>query len=819
MRKKILIIPLIGWLTLILLAFFGTNSNLAPSSTLSKGTPIQISFANANGSLTSTQFEAIDHTVDQLQHSATRLGISSLIRPKQNFITRHFQIAPDHSVVLYQTNARHSVNIAALNAAIDTPHVNTQLITSDSLAKLNLNLAPFRTILIVGFLIIIGFYFRSLWAPLITLGLTTITETIGALIANWWHCPIPVLTWLLILSVADFLLPIGLIIIFRQYANQIELDPAAQNLLQQWRFPTFKVGLIFSPLLALNWGESALFQTLSWLPILLWLLWLVIFSLLPIFTNLMQTHFFGPGPAWLFESEHHLWYFLNRFAQRLPRVTFLGLLGLLLGTALLNQFISQPSTQLSPSTNLVQTHLIRNPQRTLTLELTSPQVIDQPRHFAEIDRLTNQLRANSHVQSVASVTQPVGKSWQQFALKQPLQTITSDLAALQATLKTVTDECTATQKALNQTDLNQLNRQLKILKTNLNINTQDVDKVLTQGQQLHQALKTTTNSTTSVFETPNLRPKLEQVQQIVDKLATNVDNLAILKENSQILSTEQQIIQEKVDNLSDNVQNLSTTLEQLLTQLITVSTHLKTSRDMLVELQQTSLLDGIFIDQTAKQHPAFKTALATYHGRHQTQLMIEIKPTADELQYLKNLKQTLPALLATTSFKKFNFSGNLMATLQNQFDFQHDLTQLLPGVGIAILILAVGLLPFDALSQLLAVILSTSTVELLCHLLLGYLAPTSLTLWNQLLSIIFLGLFNLLVLIFYYHSERRLTRTLNQIDQILNLLLMMLFVFSCALWLSRDPNLNSLALDLACSILINTLIFPLWLNVFEQHSN
>lgn len=812
MRLKRIHIRLFCWLTFLSLAFFSNYSVPNQDYVYPKSTSVDLIFSNGRGPLTAQQEKSIQTAVNKIKNNSGHSGIRLISAPNQNFISRHFQKADDQSVVTYQAQLQQPSNLRAIRQLLQLTGIDTQVIVPfihQIATKSQIN--QIRVCMIIGTGIIIGMFFRSILAPLLVAFLSLVAERCGWLCTNLWasffHFQTTTLTALLILIFSTVVLPICSIIILREFSNHIEIDSSATSLFKRAQVSGLWALLTIVPGIWFVWSRASVLQNLSICLPLSILTWIILFTLLPSILATLRENTFWPGPAWIFNDEHHLWYYLSKVAHRFPKISFGTLIValLLLGYG----FQSLKFAQSNSDVDSVQHHLIRNPRRTLKLAISSPSVKLNSHYFSDIDQLTNQLRADQSVKSVASITQPLAKPWNKFNVNQHLKTTTNELEITSTMLKAIYKEVQATSSALNASDLKQFKSKFQITNDDAQTNMDNIEQVFKQATALTDTLKALNSD---YFNQTELKIPLNEIKALISKFETNARNILTLKENATIIASKQAFIQKDVDELIHNTQNLSESLNQIAPKITSAIRNCEQSARSLNEISQSQLLNNIFIGKEALKNPLFKTALNFYSGSkaHQTVLVIETKSTVNQELYVQELLKQLPQLTSNTNLKNSQYqlsgTGFQPANFLIPDAFKWGLLAVTTLVIVGMLFDKIVFLKISL--SIITSIISTLVANYFIIRFRGNLQDFDMYFFVNVLITLLLIVFSNQVLNFSTITKNSVIN-LDAADQIINLMLMVIFVLCGSLVLVHSALLTTIAMIIGLTFLVELVLFPL----------
>ena len=819
-RKQHYLIGLF-WLTFIALAFFSDYSKSVPDQIYPKGTEINLIFSNPHGRLTTSQTSKIARTMDGIKKDSKALGLAHFISPDDTFITWYFQKAADQSVLVYQVTLQHSSDLKQIEQRSKISDINVKITKPTSKLRLaTAKLSMAKLFILTGLWIITGLFFRSLTTPLIVSILCLITEYCSRFLAHTWstlfHFKLAEVSGFLILFFSFLVLPIILISILKEFSNTIESDPSATRILARWKIIGFQTTFMSTTFMwMIPHVKSEILLNLSLCIPLIFLIWLIINTLLPLFTTYLGEITFWPGPAWIFEKENHSWHYLTNLAYRFPKLGFI-----LIGAGIMTICIQ--SAHLAPKQTIrfeTNPHLIREPQRIIKLNLLSSVKFRIPSQFREIDRLTMNLKKDSDVKSVTSVTQPLGKTWTKFNTKHRLKASIQQLQSTKTTLETIKAEIKESQGEISELTVGDLNSKLNLLQKDLDTNVLNIDQVLKQSENLNTTLNSTNESIQnqrSKISDPLMLEDTARIKDLLSKLKTNTINILTLKENAKIISLKQSSIQTDITVLNKTLVELSDGLNQLLTKVSSSLNRCQLSIEDLNELANANILDDIFIGQAALKDSSFYQSFKTYtttQGKTTT-FEIELKDQADAELYRNKLQKKVDDFINHTSLEKCDYTLSGSA-LQGLDSFKSAEFSVFPYVLISALLLGILCPNIGLLKTVVALLVAGLSTELSNVLLINLkvVENIEINLFTNILSILILTLLSILILSwpapFYQHPLDQLKKAFEQTDQIINLSSMVVFTFSSGLFLTHDPLLASISLILGMTTLCYLILFPL----------
>lgn len=412
-------------------------------------------------------------------------------------------------------------------------------------------------------MLIVGIYFRSVFAPLIsfiTLFSAFVTSySVSLHLSKLFNLPysqyVPLEIGIATLTIGT----IWNIYIYRKFRSVLALQReggyATTQTIAALRFPITVVGgalaIIFFACGFINYDQI---QSLWALGITYLVLILATITLNAVFTAALGESLFWPSKAPLTAMKSHFWSRATEFSLWQPLASFLVVLYITLPFI----YFYDNSLNFSPMTNLTQTnqavkgaqllqaHFSAGKATPITIYLKNDKPLDNEKYLQHIDDLTSKLQHTQGVSAVYSLTQPGGMPIEKYYVSSQLQSI--GLNAKQATGQ-LSQASSGIQNSSSNLNLSALKQQVKDMSKLVKKSNQIISDSSNLGSQVSQAAA---NSGVAGRQSASRRVRAYQA-----KINELNQSLQAVSSGLSQLSAEGQVIQNYGQNSYNNLQNYS----------------------------------------------------------------------------------------------------------------------------------------------------------------------------------------------------------------------------------------------------------------------
>ncbi|WDF82499.1 MMPL family transporter [Lacticaseibacillus pabuli] len=441
---------------------------------------VVVVFSNGDKKLSSTQKDAIKHTVKHLRKHDDQLNIKDVLAPNDNAATKKQLISKDKTTELVQLQVSKKQEVRPMTAAItkaakthgvktyltggDILNDDFQKATEDGIQKTEIIAAIFIFVVLV-------LVFRSPVVPvisLLTVGVSVITSlsVVMNLVAHWGF-PLSSFTQVFLVVV---LFGIGTdynILLYDQYKEELSggLD-AVEATTKARRIAGRTILYSGTSLLigfsALGLAKFSIYRSAVGVAVGVAVLLLVLLTLNPFFMSLLGKRMFWPTKNFDGSSNSKLWGWLSKSSVARPIVA-LGTIVILAIPAFMaynNNLNYDTTAELADSMpakqgfRVVQKHFSKGTAEPASLYIQSNHKLNDEGDLRIIDRVTKKIQDEKGVGTVASVTQPSGSEVSALYEDNQLGTVTKGMTSAGKGLTKINKGLTGASNKLGATDMN-----------------------------------------------------------------------------------------------------------------------------------------------------------------------------------------------------------------------------------------------------------------------------------------------------------------------------------------------------------------------------
>ncbi|WP_251545780.1 MMPL family transporter [Limosilactobacillus caecicola] len=506
-------------------------------------------FNNGDHSMTKAQQAKVQATINKLQQHQSRYGIKSMLAPQDNAATKKQLISKDGStqiVQLYVSKKHGTINHVnkQLTSAIKTSGIKTYVTGADVLnddfsEAIQQGIKKTELISVIFIFIVLLLVFRSPITPLIsllTVGVSFMTSfSIVTNLVKHFNFPFSNFTQVFMVIV---LFGIGTdynILLYNKFKENLgngmdkwEATHDAQH--SAGRTILYSGSSILIGFTSLALAKFSIYQSAVGVAVGVAVLLVVLLTLNPFFMAIFGKKMFWPEKKFVGENPNKFWHKLATSSVAHPIISLVLVFVILLpiGLSYQNHLNYDDAAEISNSTPskkgllVVEDHFSKGTAEPVTIYLRANHKLDNERDLLLIDRLTDQLKKNSDVQTVASVTQPAGSKVSQLY-------VNNQLAQLTGQLGTATSSMSQMQSGMQQSEQQQAAQQSSQMMQGLG----QLDSGLQAGSQYLTGLQKSAAAQT--FYLPQSEMANAQIQQSVNTYLSDNKKIAkitvVLKSN------------------------------------------------------------------------------------------------------------------------------------------------------------------------------------------------------------------------------------------------------------------------------------------------
>ncbi|QBP18908.1 MMPL family transporter [Acetilactobacillus jinshanensis] len=536
-------------------------------------TTADVVYNERNGKITDHQQKQIDQRVRHLQKHASEYGIQKITDLNTDRNGSDELKSHDNSTELIQLsvgnpNQGANANIWAneIKGQMYVPTLRSSVTSPQLLKAASVHHTVHLTamITVIGLVLssmTIGFIFKSLIVPIISLITLLITDLISLSLAGnlakWtgFNEFTPLAILLVIITVGTIMTYLICQAIINELPNHRDANNAVQQGLRYIKRPIELSGLI----LTVAFGAAIMIPEANVrlsanLGITFAVLTLAEITLIPTFIAWLGSDILWPSHHYNQPNGHKLWNRLTRLSLWQPLIGIIAVIYFIVPFAYSyrNNFNYQQSNnvptnnQAYKGSNELNAHFTAGKSTPVTIYLRSPQKFNREPTLRPVDDLTNKLQSMPGVNAVYSVTQPSGMPINKYYVNHQLNVINSNLNQNQNKLYRADKSLGRNHKKLSHHQLQKIRNGLNKLS-----NVRGQIPRINLNNQLNSATgkqKATINSQLSSYNS-----QLQDLNSKLDQLDTELGNINTINNdvktyqhqikavNKQISSTQSQI--------------------------------------------------------------------------------------------------------------------------------------------------------------------------------------------------------------------------------------------------------------------------------------
>ncbi|ORN29143.1 putative membrane protein YdgH [Lentilactobacillus parabuchneri] len=729
---------------------------------LGQASTVNVVYNNPKGKITPQQQTKIDTALNKLKQHQSFYSIKKIVTLNTNVAGQQQLLSKDGStqIATLDIDAKsntlrvltnelvNEVKVSGLQSYITSPEIVRDVNNEKTAQVTNIVLITLFAVSIL----IVGIYFRSLLAPLISFitlfASFVVSFSLSTILAKHFgfaynqYVPLEI-------GIATVVIgTIWNVYIYRKLrsvlALQCEARYATKQTIDDLRFPITVVGsalaLIFACCGFINYDQL---QSLWTLGVTYVVLMLATLTLNAVFLAALGESLFWPSNAPLTAMKSHFWTQATEFSLWQPIASFLVVLYLTLPFI----YFYHTSLNYSPMTNVTQTnqavkgahvlqaHFSEGKATPITIYLKNNQPLDNEKYLQHLDQLTSKLQHTKGVSAAYSLTQPSGMPIEKYYVSNQLQSI--GLNAKQATGQ-LSQASTGIQTSGSNLNLSTLKQQVKDMQQLVKKSNQIVEDSSSLASQVNSVAA---NASVSVQQGASRRVRL--YQQKINELNQSLQSVSA---GISQLNAEGSVIQNYGQNSANNLQSYSQQISQFQKQLKQVSSQVHSSTDQLNNiydylngLQKSGAANVYYITKAQLADTDFLQTMLNYTSQDKKittiQVVLKNAPSSkNNVQQVKTLEDQVSLQLRGTplSADKVAFSGEPVTQAINQSKYSHHFVTLLAIVIIGILatVFIVSRSILQPLYWTVAFVMSAATGFQLTYLTMHYVTGTNQFDWQ-----------------------------------------------------------------------------------------
>jgi RND superfamily putative drug exporter len=729
---------------------------------LGQASTVNVVYNNPKGKITPQQQTKIDTALNKLKQHQSFYSIKKIVTLNTNVAGQQQLLSKDGStqIATLDIDAKsntlrvltnelvNEVKVSGLQSYITSPEIVRDVNNEKTAQVTNIVLITLFAVSIL----IVGIYFRSLLAPLISFitlfASFVVSFSLSTILAKHFgfaynqYVPLEI-------GIATVVIgTIWNVYIYRKLrsvlALQREARYATKQTIDDLRFPITVVGsalaLIFACCGFINYDQL---QSLWTLGVTYVVLMLATLTLNAVFLAALGESLFWPSNAPLTAMKSHFWTQATEFSLWQPIASFMVVLYLTLPFI----YFYHTSLNYSPMTNVTQTnqavkgahvlqaHFSEGKATPITIYLKNNQPLDNEKYLQHLDQLTSKLQHTKGVSAAYSLTQPSGMPIEKYYVSNQLQSI--GLNAKRATGQ-LSQASTGIQTSGSNLNLSTLKQQVKDMQQLVKKSNQIVEDSSSLASQVNSVAA---NASVSVQQGASRRVRL--YQQKINELNQSLQSVSA---GISQLNAEGSVIQNYGQNSANNLQSYSQQISQVQKQLKQVSSQVHSSTDQLNNiydylngLQKSGAANVYYITKAQLADTDFLQTMLNYTSQDKKittiQVVLKNAPSSkNNVQQVKTLEDQVNLQLRGTplSADKVAFSGEPVTQAINQSKYSHHFVTLLAIVIIGILatVFIVSRSILQPLYWTVAFVMSAATGFQLTYLTMHYVTGTNQFDWQ-----------------------------------------------------------------------------------------
>ncbi|MGV3488649.1 MAG: MMPL family transporter [Tuberibacillus sp.] len=495
------------------------------------------------------------------------------------------------------------------------------MINNDTEDSMQSGLHKTEYLTVIFILLVLFIVFRSAIAPfipLVAVGISfLVSQSIVAFLVKWFDFPLSNFTQIFLVAVLFGIGTDYCILLISRFKEELPKHETVNEAI----ITTFKHGgrtvffsglAVFIGFAAIGFSTFNIYQSAVGVAVGIAVMIMALITIVPFFMSVLGTKLFWPSRKAIGHSESHFWGSLGRFSLKRPLIAFIitaivciPFLFTYDGARSFNSMkeISDdyPSVK---GFNIISDNFNAGEAMPTTIAIKNDERMDQREYLQTIEAINREVKKVDHVETVRSVTQPLGEPIKDFLVPSQAQTLDQGLKQANDGVKKIAD------------GLGSASKQLKASAPQLEKATDGIDDLVTGTKDLKNGVIT-------------LQDGLTKIQKGIESGATGAgdikNGLTQLKTNAENLLSSQQALlngytqmQKSLGEINKNYKTIQTGLTASITQARDgfasyASSHPEAGQDPTFQ-QSLGTLNGLLTGKGANQPSPLLAIQNIYNG-------------------------------------------------------------------------------------------------------------------------------------------------------------------------------------------------------------
>jgi putative drug exporter of the RND superfamily len=458
--------------------------NILKKMDTKKGTNNIIVFYDKNN-ISTTEMTNIGDAIKDISASKKELGITDMIDPFNMPEAKSSLVSKDKTTVMVSfkldkkgrevDDIEKDLDKKLSDVSVEYYLSGEDFINNDYLKASLAGVEKSAALTVIFILVVLIITFRSVVTPLVSLVAVAfsylVSMGIAAQLIDKAGFPITSLTQMLLVLI---LFGIGTdynILLFNRFREELthghSIDESIVNTYKTaGKTIAYSILTVFIAFLALVFAESPIYKSGVVVAIGVTILLLEILTLTPFIMKVLGKKLFWPSKSISGHKENKFWGTTSSFATKRPLITVIVILLILVPMVYLHEEKLNFDTvgelgnkyPSSKGFNIVADHFGKGQAMPATVVIENSKALNNSESLAVIDDVTERIKSIEGVKQVSSVTQPLGKTIDEFYINSQMGSVTDGVSQTQNGVDQINSGLKLAQEKLGAADFSQVNQ-------------------------------------------------------------------------------------------------------------------------------------------------------------------------------------------------------------------------------------------------------------------------------------------------------------------------------------------------------------------------
>lgn len=410
--------------------------------------------------------KAIHKAIDELNNHKSKLGITAITSVFNQPDLKEKLISKNGTTMLVSVNIETkdrdtkalTKDLYQTISDIKVDHYFTSdwLINNDTEDSMQSGLHKTEYLTVIFILLVLFIVFRSAIAPfvpLVAVGISyVVSQSIVAFLVKWVNFPLSNFTQIFMVAVLFGIGTDYCILLISRFKEELpkheDINDAIAETFKHGGRTVFFSGLaVFIGFAAIGFSTFNIYQSAVGVAVGIAVLVLALITIVPFFMSVLGTKLFWPTRKAIGHSESRFWGAFGHFSLKRSLIAFIVVavvsIPFLLTYDNARSFDSMKEISDSyPSVkgfNIISDNFNPGEAMTTTIAIKNDERMDQRRYLQTIEAITREVKKVDHVETVRSVTEPLGEPIKDFLVPNQAQTLDDGLKQANNGVKKIAD--------------------------------------------------------------------------------------------------------------------------------------------------------------------------------------------------------------------------------------------------------------------------------------------------------------------------------------------------------------------------------------------